>query len=413
MQDENLDDHAIVIKYAGDGSRLWTRSLAGEPYAVGVVTRADDSVVVATETRLFALTSTGEITYSGPSSEGFVFQRNGLGISAEGSIGFAANILGTARRGVGGVLHDDLTVAWLREVDDLAAKTVSRTISADLAGNWLLGGTVVVETIDQGDAGIREIYGGFLRKYDANGELLWSRAIPSPDDNYGYHLTAVRPNAVNEPVTLGILTNSGAVDAPNMVITTFDEAGQLIDQNTLPSSDAAVYGRDLVVTPEGDRIVAGIRFPGHPLTAYGFVSRYSSAGDMKWDYRNALIPARAADFAALRADVQGDLFAVGYQVLEEAPRAKILVCKIRRKSAHPRSLDNSYQEREYNHVSAQLLPGSSCWCLMPFGRGQMYPTVSLWTAITRRTMAIMIARTAAGNGHSRPRSSRGRVRDRR
>src|SRR5690606_7933085 len=168
--DMGLDgDAAIVIKYAGDGSLLWTRTLTGELYAVGVVAHADDSIVVATETRLFALTAAGEITYSGPSNEAFVFQDNGLGISAQGKIAFAANICGLEPRGVVGALHDDLTVAWSREVNDLAASTQSWAIVADLAGSWLLGGTVVVDTIDQGDAGIREITEGFLRKYDADG----------------------------------------------------------------------------------------------------------------------------------------------------------------------------------------------------------------------------------------------------
>lgn len=38
-------DAPIVIKVSGDGSLLWTRTLEDRLYAMGVVTRADDSIV--------------------------------------------------------------------------------------------------------------------------------------------------------------------------------------------------------------------------------------------------------------------------------------------------------------------------------------------------------------------------------
>jgi len=131
-------------------------------------------------------------------------------------------------------------------------------------------------------------------------------------------------------VTLGILTNNAVIDAPNMVLTTFGEEGQLIEQLTLPSSDLAVYGRDLVVTPAGDRIITGTKYPGSPDPAYAFVSRHSPSGAERWNFRSALIPTRAAGFTALDGGVTGDLFATGLQRQEKATLSKILICRIRR-----------------------------------------------------------------------------------
>jgi len=121
VYDGELDDNvAIVLKYSGDGSLLWKQTLAGELHAGGVVARSDDSIVVSTDRRLFALTAKGEITYSNPMFETFGFQWNGLDISAEGTIAFAAN---TNDVGVVGALNSDLTPAWSHEVNDLGART--------------------------------------------------------------------------------------------------------------------------------------------------------------------------------------------------------------------------------------------------------------------------------------------------
>lgn len=321
----------VVLKYAADGTLLWRQVVApGESRANAVVVRNDGRIVVATEHLLVELSTAGEIRRLSPVFEELLFQDKGLAISADDSIAFAANALGLAPSGIIGVVRDDLSVRWTRNVDDLAAKTESYAVASDLDGDWLLTGTVVVKEIDMGDTGTREIYSGFLRKYDTDGRLRWSQAVPSPDAAYGLVPTSVQPDATNAAVVLSIMTNSAIIDADNMVLTTFDAEGQRTEQVTLANSEVAVYGRDIVVTPSGDRIIAGTKWTMDESIAYGFVDRHSPSGKLRWPFRNTLIPANPSDFVALHEDLVGDLFATGLQLPEDREFAKILVCKINR-----------------------------------------------------------------------------------
>lgn len=320
---------AVVVKYAGDGTLLWTQALPGEPWTMGVVVRSDDSIVVSTEAQLVRMSSAGEITASSPVLEEFSFDDNGLAISSAGVIAFAANLTGPEQRGAIGVLNDDLTVRWWQKAEDQAANTAARAIVADPDGNWLLGGTVVVETIDNGDTGLHEITAGILRKYDPEGSVRWSRTLPSPDEQYGYALTAVRLGADDETVVLGHLENAG-LSAPNMVLTAIAADGKIVEQTIVANHENSVFGYDLVVTNGGERIIAGRKLMADASPSPGFVERYSASGELRWSFLNRLVPTRASSFGALRADGTGDLLAVGSQVLEDAPHSRMLVCKIRR-----------------------------------------------------------------------------------
>lgn len=324
------EDAAVVVKYTSDGSLRWTRPLPGEARALGVVIRADDSIVVSTDQRMYQVSAAGEVTHTGPILGEWSFDYDGLAISPAGTIAFAANSVGPEPRGVIGALRDDLSVRWSRPVDDLGAKTEARTIAAGPNRRWLVGGTVVVKSIEHGDTGVQEITEGFVRTYDAEGELVWSRRIASPDASYGYALTAVRPGATDQVVTLGILTNNTIVDAPNLVLTIVGPTGDIVAQETLATDQLAVYGRDLVVPEGGGSIVAGTNWPADDSPSHGFVDRYDGAGELLWSFRSALVPGRGSDFTAMREDAGGDLVVTGLQILESAPATKLLVCKISR-----------------------------------------------------------------------------------
>src|SRR5690606_3310061 len=107
--------------------------------------------------------------------------------------------------------------------------------------NWLLGGAVVLETFVTGEALI-EVTGGFVRKYDRQGGLVWTQPLLSPHDKVGLIITAIRPGAANEAVVLGVYANQGELGADPMLATISSE-GQLLEQVAVPHAESALVVR--------------------------------------------------------------------------------------------------------------------------------------------------------------------------
>lgn len=323
---------AIVAKYTPAGELTWTRILSGASAGEGVVIRADDTIVVGTSAPLlFHLDPSSLIKQVVPLPDTFALDKNSLTQASSGVIAFAANMVTADPRGVIGVLNDDLSLAWTQVVDDQDAKTEAHAIAPDFDGNWLLGGHVVVETIDMGDAGTWEIPGGFVRKYDRNGGLIWTQPVLSTDDSLGIIITAIQAADANEAVALGIYTANTALSAPNMLLVSINADGKLNEQLTLDNSDLAMYGRDLLLAPNGDRIATGTLWPGDPeIPAYAFIRRYSASGSLQWSFRNGLMPTSSSGFTGLSYDATGDLFATGVQRGTDAGQDRVLLCRIRR-----------------------------------------------------------------------------------
>lgn len=321
---------ALVAKYTHAGELAWTRRLPSAADGNGVLVRADDSIVASTiEPHLFHLTSSGELAQTLPLPDTFALADNSLTQSPTGMIAFAANTLGGERRAVIGALNDDLSLAWTQVIDDLGDKIDAYAIAPDLEGNWLLGGAVVLETFVTGEALI-EVTGGFVRKYDRQGGLVWTQPLLSPHDKVGLIITAIRPGAANEAVVLGVYANQGELGADPMLATISSE-GQLLEQVAVPHAESALVVRDLVLTPNGDRILAGTIWPADPMShLQAFTARYSPDGSLQWLFHNTLVPDNASGFDALREDAAGDLFATGVQRVGPGSEDRILICKIRR-----------------------------------------------------------------------------------
>ena len=75
------------------------------------------------------------------------------------------------------------------------------------------GGTYGSFSPDKGPAGDED---AFVRKYDTNGNVLWTRQFGSPDQEYGFYVTAGVGGVYITGYTYGTLpgqTSSGGIDA--------------------------------------------------------------------------------------------------------------------------------------------------------------------------------------------------------
>jgi hypothetical protein len=147
------------------------------------------------------------------------------------------------------------------------------------------GGVVVVGHTESSFAGLSNAgkEDAFLIRFDANGDILWSRSVatPGPDHAYGVH---VLPDG--DVLVTGRMAGSDwtltSGDPGDAFLARYDENGNLRWLQRFGSS-AYEYGRSIAVTAKGDIIVSG-RSEGNfqGLTNQGgfdgFVSRFSSDG---------------------------------------------------------------------------------------------------------------------------------------
>lgn len=249
----------VLSKYASDGALLWTQRLGSSPYDVAYDVSAD---------------SLGNVYVSGGwrhtgSVNAFVNKYDALG-----------NLLWTTPLTPSPTNTDSLQRA---------------DISADNLGNFYVSGaTIIGNTID-----------AFISKYDATGDLQWTRQYATEGIDVSYGVSA---DGLGNVYIAGATTGSLAV--PNLGTWDAFVSKYDADGNLLWTRQRATDGIDIVRGVSSDGL-GSIYIAGETIDDSGdyasFVSKYDSMGVLAWtSYLNA-----TALSYGVSADSLGNVFIAG------------------------------------------------------------------------------------------------------
>lgn len=170
-------------------------------------------------------------------------------------------------------------VDWIRQ-PGLSKTDDSRSVSADRLGNVYISGYISGTSVDirAGKAG------GFLSKFDAWGNLLWTRLRSGGSDDIG----SVSADGLGNVFVSGISNYSLDVpspDTPDVFVSKYDDAGNLDWSRQLGTS-----GRDESFAASADRLgnvyVSGVTegsLGGPNAGSYdAFVSKFDISGNLLW-----------------------------------------------------------------------------------------------------------------------------------
>jgi hypothetical protein len=202
----------------------------------------------------------------------------------------------------------DGKLLWARQFD-LSAEDQSSAVSSDGEGNVFVAGHIATVSVEDGVA----VYRSFLTKFDAQGNLIWTRQSPSPAN---VQFRAVSADAMGNvyvaAFSLATPDGTGEPGPPEGFLQKWDTDGQSVW--TRPLAARHVLDKFGVSSDGlGDVYVVGTQ-RNEPGTAdsvdqRAFLAKYSAAGTLLWCKESELADPTYA-YAAL-ADQTGSVFTCG------------------------------------------------------------------------------------------------------
>lgn len=185
----------------------------------------------------------------------------------------------------------------------------SQSVSADSQGNVFLSG-YTRGNLDGTNAGDKDV---FLAKYDAAGNRQWTRQFGTSSEDFGWRVSGdAKGNAYITGWTTGSLggTNAGGDD---VFVAKYDAVGNLQWTRQLGTSESD-RGRGVSADGQGNVFVSGWvngRSDGTiGISEDAFVAKYDSAGVLIWFQQLGII---GSDYGAdLMADHDGNVYVLGY-----------------------------------------------------------------------------------------------------
>ncbi|MBX3139948.1 MAG: SBBP repeat-containing protein [Trueperaceae bacterium] len=274
LEGENAgESDAYVQKRAADGDVLWTRQFgtSANEGAYGVAADAAGNVLVAG-------TTDGALAGANAGGEDAFVRKYGPD---------------------GGVL-------WTRQFGTADADA-ARAVTLDAAGNVLVAGYTFGSLTD--DAG--GLVDAFVRKYDPNGDIVWTRQFGGVDR---YYANGVAADAAGNVIVVGYTEPSNTdVSTANAFIRKYDQNGDFVSFIELDTG-ADEKGLGVAVEAAGSVLVVGITEGALASDNAGgldaFVSKYTAGGDEVWTRQ---FGTNSDDYAlAAAVDAAGNVLVAGY-----------------------------------------------------------------------------------------------------
>jgi hypothetical protein len=290
-----LQQDAFVARYAPDGTRRWFRRWDGPDSridsATAVVLGGGGTAYVVANTQradfledfaILAYTAAGALAWEAvlPDTHTEAGSAGLIAIDASG------NLLVT---GYGGATYPGNavlvkvtpagTLAWLREYDGPgAAFDRGYDVASDAQGNVYLAGLVSMN-----GGPLTPDYGGFLAKYDPQGNLLWDRVVDDPANGID-SLEAVEVDYRGNVVVAGRLGD--ATRSARAWLAQYDPQGNLVwDRPWSVDDEHFEIWSALALDAGGGITVAGTAYKPLDYPAYDSdveVQRYDKHGNLRW-----------------------------------------------------------------------------------------------------------------------------------
>lgn len=294
---------AFLSKYSPTGSPLWTRQLgtSRSDYSYGVAVDGLDSVYISGRTMgdlyesnsggwdafIARYNATGDLLWTRQLGTSGHDLSHGVAADGQGNVyisGFTEGALHGANAG-----NYDVFVSKYDAEGDLLWTRQTGTPSDDIGHGVSIDGfgNVCIAGYTEGDLGAANLgsLDAFVSKYDANGYALWTRQIGTANAEMGTSVAADDlGNVYTSGWTQGDLDGSNA-GGPDAFLSKYDAAGDLvwIRQLGTTGEDGStgmitdIYG-NVYISGWTAGVLGDTNAGGHDA----FVSKYDARGDLLW-----------------------------------------------------------------------------------------------------------------------------------
>ena len=200
---------------------------------------------------------------------------------------------------------------WTRQLGT-TEEDQSSGVSADGLGNVYITGFTAGSLAEPNAGG----YDAFVSKYDAQGNLLWTRQLGTPEDDKSYGVSADGlGNVYISGITSGSLGRSRAGHDYDAFVSKYDSQGNLLWTRQLGTS---AWDQSNAVSADrlGNVFIAGFTEDSFTRTPKGgeivhdaFVSKYDDRGNLLWIKQ--MSTARVTDAMSVAADGLGNVYLSG------------------------------------------------------------------------------------------------------
>lgn len=268
---------AFVRKYDPDGAVIWTRQFgtAGQDGALGVAVDPSGNIVVVGST-------TGNLAGSEPDVlDAYVRKYDGAG-----------------------------TVMWTRQFS-FEERTSGRSVATDVTGNILVAGRASWTDPEDESAVFDYLY---VRKYDANGDIVWTVQMGSDEEDDNAVFIAADPagNAIIAGSTIGDLAGENVGTRDGFVIKLGAAGGAVIWSRQI-GTITADQGDGVATDADGNVIVVGSTLgalQGSSAGSYDvYVRKYDASGLTVWTRQFGTSASDGAEGVA--TDAAGNIYVIG------------------------------------------------------------------------------------------------------
>ncbi len=326
----------LVVKYDPDGSVVWSRTQDGSALdawdeGLGVAVDPSGDVIVSGWIDGVLDDFTGDLSGGHAWVRKYDPDGNVLWTRAEVTTGAAIDVtalpdgrfvLTGYEEGAGSDLdfwtakyEADSTPIWTRVVDGGAGdQDAARAVAAAADGSLAVVGATAT------GAGTLD---GWLRKYDADGNVLWTRTYDRAGEDDS--ITAVAIDGADDSIFVAGYDTDDGVDFRTW-LRKYDADGTAQWTETFDGDYGGIdYASGLAVDTSGDVIVAGAEETGD-LNLDAWVRRYDADGEVLWTnvYDEAGFDDLATDVAI---DADSDLLVCGYVAIDDVDFADLWLRK--------------------------------------------------------------------------------------
>ena len=342
----------FIVKYDTNGNVLWAKSAGGNDYDLGnsITTDASGNVFITgmfeSDTITFGTTVLTNADNTGLYEDIFIakYDTNGNLLWAKSAGGTAADVSNSVATDTNGnvfitgyfhspaitfgsttltnttALYEDVFIVkydtsgnmiWAKSSGSSSSSSPSdrgQSVATDTSGNVFMTGYFEGASITFGTTTLTNTYADFgdvfIVKYDANGNVLWSKSVGSISDDSGYSVATDTSGNVfisgyfkGFSITFGTITlanvNQSFIFTKENFIAKYNAAGNFLWARSA-SGTSDDYGRGITTDTAGNAYIIGdffsptITFESTTLTKAGplsqdiFMVKYDPSGNVDW-----------------------------------------------------------------------------------------------------------------------------------
>ena len=342
----------FIVKYDTNGNALWAKSAGGNDYDLGnsITTDASGNVFITgmfeSDTITFGTTVLTNADNTGLYEDIFIakYDTNGNLLWAKSAGGTAADVSNSVATDTNGnvfitgyfhspaitfgsttltnttALYEDVFIVkydtsgnmiWAKSSGSSSSSSPSdrgQSVATDTSGNVFMTGYFEGASITFGTTTLTNTYADFgdvfIVKYDANGNVLWSKSVGSISDDSGYSVATDTSGNVfisgyfkGFSITFGTITlanvNQSFIFTKENFIAKYNAAGNFLWARSA-SGTSDDYGRGITTDTAGNAYIIGdffsptITFESTTLTKAGplsqdiFMVKYDPSGNVDW-----------------------------------------------------------------------------------------------------------------------------------